>query len=65
MVRRSFLVGPEGVQADLWRVPRHRGELLPGNEPAVPSQGDQLSDLVAVPGDGEGLPVLDGVHDLS
>jgi hypothetical protein len=28
------------------------------------SQRDQFADPVAVAGDGEGLPVLDGVHDL-
>ena len=64
VVGGRVLVGAECVQAARGRVAGHRREFLPGDEPAPPPDGDQLADLMAVAGDGERLPVLDGVHDL-
>src|ERR1035441_2833056 len=42
--------------------PKH--ELLPGDEPTVAPKRDQFPDTMAVPCDGKGLPVLNGIHDL-
>ena len=64
VVGGRILVGAECVQAGCGRVAGHRREFLPGDEPAPPPDGHQFPDLVAVTGDGERLPVLDGVHDL-
>jgi hypothetical protein len=52
------------VAAIIRGVARHGGELLPGDEPAALSPRDQLTDPMAIPGDHEGLPVFDRVHDL-
>ena len=64
MILRGVLVSPECAGIDSRGVTRHGGEFLPGNEPAPAPERDQLANTVAVPGDGKGLPVLDGVHDL-
>jgi hypothetical protein len=40
---------------------QHCRKFLPGDEPAPAADGDQFPDLVAVMGDGEALPVLNGV----
>src|SRR6266700_5306762 len=64
MVQYGLLISPECFQVNCGGVARHGGELLPGDEPAALSQRDQLADPMAVPGDSEGLPVFDRVHDL-
>lgn len=48
MVSGRVLVGAERVQAALGRVPGQRGECLPGDEPALPPDGNKLPDLMAV-----------------
>jgi len=65
MLSREILICPECIQADAGSISRHRGELRTGDEAAAPPQRDQLPDTVTVPGNGEGLPVLDRVHDLA
>jgi hypothetical protein len=47
------LIGSEGFQVNSRAVARHRGEFLPGDEPAPLPQRDQLRDPMAVPRDGE------------
>ena len=64
MVQCGVLISPECFQVNCRGVARHGGELLPGDEPAALPQRDQLCDPVAVPGNGEGLPVFDGIHDF-
>src|SRR5260370_4851130 len=64
VVERGVLMSAECPGMNGWGVAVHSDELLPGDEPAALSQRDQFADPVAVAGDGEGLPVLDGVHDL-
>src|ERR1035438_6435611 len=64
MIERRILVGSERFQVNRRGIARHGDELLPGDEPAVAPERDQFPDTVAVPGDGEGLAVLNGVHDL-
>ena len=59
MVQCSVLISPECFQIDGGGVACHGGELLPGDEPAALPQRDQLGDPVAVPGDGNGLPVFE------
>jgi hypothetical protein len=61
---RCLLVGPESLDIDGWRAAGHGGEFLPGDEPPSVSQRDQFADPVPIAGDGEGLPVLDRVHNL-
>ena len=63
MVSSRVLVRSERLEVNIRGVAGHGRELLPGNEPAIPTQGDQLPDTVTVSGNGEGLPVLDGIHD--
>jgi len=65
MLSGEILISPERVQVDAGSVPRHRGELLAGDEPAAAPQRDQFPDAVTVPGNGEGVPVLNRVHDLA
>jgi hypothetical protein len=50
MLGSEILIGPECVQVDAGSVPRHRGELLAGDETAAASQRDQFPDAVTVPG---------------
>jgi len=64
MVGCSVLISPESIQINGRRITRHGGELLPGDEPAALSQGDQLRDPMAIPGNSKRLPVFDGIHDL-
>src|SRR5258708_16902326 len=64
MVERRILISPERLEVTRRSIARHRDELLPGDKPAALSQRDQLADTVTVPGDGKGLPMFDGVHDL-
>ena len=60
-----FLVGPERVKVNRGRIARHGSELPARDKPATPPERDQLTDPVSVPGNGEGLPVFDSIHDLS
>src|SRR5262245_57973547 len=60
----GVLVGAEGVQGDVRGGAGHGGELAAGDEAAAFAQGNELANAMAVAGDGEGLPPLDGVHDL-
>src|SRR5512146_2678778 len=53
----GVLAGAERLNAGGSGAAGHGGELLPGDEAAALPQRDQLADLVAVPGDGERLPV--------
>src|SRR4030088_912771 len=64
LLQRGLLVGPERVEIHGGGAARHRGELLPRDEPPSPAQRDQLADAMAVPRARERLPPLDGVHDL-
>jgi hypothetical protein len=64
VVSGRVLVGAERVQAALGRVAGHRREFLPGDEPALPPERDQLPDRMTITGNGERLPVFNGVHDL-
>src|ERR1700722_13798789 len=64
VVGGRVLVGTECVQIADRRVAGHCREFLPGDELAPSPDGDQFPDLVAVAGDGERLPPLDGVHDF-
>src|ERR1022692_4472107 len=64
VVERCVLVGSESVDVDGGRAAGHGSEFLPGDEPAPAPQWDQFADPVPVAGDGERLPILDGVHDL-
>src|ERR1022692_750583 len=64
VVERCVLVGSECLDLDGGRAAGHGSEFLPGDEPAPASQGDQFADPVPIAGDGEGLPVLDRVHNL-
>jgi hypothetical protein len=45
--------------------PRHLGEFLTGDEATPLAQRDQLGDPVTITRNGEGLSVLDRIHDLS
>jgi hypothetical protein len=64
MITRRILVGSERFGVNRRGITRHGNELLPGDEPTAASQRDQFPDSMAVPRDGKGLPVLNGVHDL-
>lgn len=64
MLSGEILIGPECVQVNTGSVPRHRSELLTGDEPAAAPQRDQFPDTVTVPGNSERVPVLDRIHDL-
>lgn len=64
MIQCGILVGLECLQVNGRGIARHGGEFLPGDKPAAVSQRDQFCDPVTIPGDREGLPVLDGIHDL-
>jgi hypothetical protein len=64
MIKRRILVGSERFQVNRRGITRHGNELLPGDEPTAAPKRDQFPDSMAVPGDGKGLPVLNGVHDL-
>src|SRR5262245_57636643 len=64
LLGRGVLVGPERLQRDVRRCTGHRGELRARNEPPTAAQRDQLPDLMPVARHCEGLPALDGIHDL-
>src|SRR5450759_2473172 len=64
MLERRILVGPERFQVNRRGLTRHGNELPPGDEPTVAPKRDQFPDTMAVPCDGKGLPVLNGIHDL-
>ena len=64
MIRDCGLIRAEGRDIDGRGVVRHRGELIPANEAPTSSERDQLSYLVAVTGDCEGLAAFDRIHDL-
>jgi len=64
VIERGVLIGPERLQVSGRSMAGHGNELLPGDETAALPQRNQLPDAVAVTGDGKGLPVLDGIHDL-
>jgi hypothetical protein len=61
---RRFLVGPERLDVHGRSVTRGRRKFLPWDEPPTVPQRDQFADPVAVAGDNERLPILDGIHDL-
>jgi hypothetical protein len=63
-IKRRILVGSERFQVNCRGITRHGNELLPRDEPTAAAKQDQFPDSTAVPGDGKGLPVLNGVHDL-
>jgi hypothetical protein len=64
MIERRILVSSERFQVDSRSITRHGDELLPRDEPTA-AERNQLPDTMTVPGDGKGLPVLNGIHDLS
>ena len=64
MIRDCGLIRAEAGDIDGCGVVRHRGELIPANEAPTSTQRDQLSYLVAVAGDCEGLAAFDRIHDL-
>ena len=61
----GVLVRAESLEIDRWSAAGHGGELHSRDEPPTSAQGDQLTDLMPVARDGECLPMLDGIHDLS
>ena len=64
MIERRILVSSERFQVNCRGMTRHGHELVPGDEPTAPPKRNQFPDTVAVPGDGKGLSVLNGIHDL-
>src|SRR5258708_27662027 len=64
VVSSGVLVRPERIQVTVRSIARHRRELRPRDKPAASTQGDQLPDMAAVPGDSKRLPVLDSIHNL-
>jgi hypothetical protein len=52
VVSGCVLIGPERLQINGRAVARHRGEFLPGDEPALMPQRNQLRYPVAIPRDG-------------
>jgi hypothetical protein len=60
----GVLVGAESVDINARSMTGPGCELLSGNEPAPMAQRNQLTDPMAVARDGEGLPMLNGVHDF-
>ena len=61
---RGILIGAECSQIDGGRELRRRRELLSSHETSAPSQRNQFADFPTVPSDGEGLAMLDSVHDF-
>jgi hypothetical protein len=64
VISRGILVSPEGRKIHGRSMARQRGELTTGNKAAAAPDGDQFGNLPAVPGHGERLPALNGIHDL-
>ena len=64
MVGRRFQIGAEGLDVRAGSAAGQGGELRLRHEPASAPQRNELADRVAVAGNSECLPVLDGVHDL-
>jgi hypothetical protein len=65
LVGGRVLVGSKGRGINRGSLAGRRGENGPQDEPGLRLDRDQLSDLAAIPGDGERLAGLQGVQDFS